>query len=199
MKTIKIGIVDDHLLFLDGFTNLLKKNDTIEIVFASSDPLEAIELLKTNSLDLIITDISMPQLNGIEFIHHIKKNYADLKIVVISTFDDIDSLHFVDGYLSKDVAIEEVFETIAKILNDEKVLSKNLDKSKALHFERVLLGTREKEIIKLIIDELTTDEIAEKLFISKSTVETHRRNIFIKLQVSNIAGMTKKAIQLGLI
>lgn len=197
---IKIALVDDHQLFLEGMKTLLSTYPTIEVVFVAINTIEALEKLKYSEIDLLITDISMPNMNGLEFIKIVKSIYPKLKIMVISMFDSIDSVYYVDGYLLKETPIEKMVQTIYGIVeNNERIIEPKLDSSKSISFNKVILGKREKEIVQLIAQEYTTETIAEKLFISKATVETHRRNIFIKLQVNNIAGLIKKAMQLGII
>lgn len=197
---IKIALVDDHQLFLEGMKTLLSTYPTIEVVFVAINAIEALEKLKYSEIDLLITDISMPNMNGLEFIKIVKSMYPKLKIMVISMFDSIDSVYYVDGYLLKETPIEKMVQTIYGIVeNNERIIEPKLDSSKSISFNKVILGKREKEIVQLIAQEYTTETIAEKLFISKATVETHRRNIFIKLQVNNIAGLIKKAMQLGII
>jgi DNA-binding NarL/FixJ family response regulator len=142
----------------------------------------------------------MPEMNGLEFIQIIKKDYPEIKILVLSMFKNLNSFKDIDGFLLK----ETDSLTLIKTINDIVLLNKkhfvgtenNLD---TLDFKKSILSSREKEIIQLIAQEYTTEEIAEKLIISKHTIEAHRKNIFMKLNVKNIAGLINVAIRLGVI
>jgi DNA-binding NarL/FixJ family response regulator len=200
MEKIKIIIVDDHKLFLDGITSVLSNEENIDILFTENKAIEALKKIKNNKPNLIITDISMPEMNGLEFIQIIKKDYPEIKILVLSMFKNLNSFKDIDGFLLK----ETDSLTLIKTINDIVLLNKkhfvgtenNLD---TLDFKKSILSSREKEIIQLIAQEYTTEEIAEKLIISKHTIEAHRKNIFMKLNVKNIAGLINVAIRLGVI
>lgn len=197
---IKIVIVDDHQMFLDGIVAVLSKEPNIEILFTENNAIEALGKLKRESPDLIITDVSMPNMNGVEFIKILKNDYPEIKILVLSMFENMQSFGDINGYLLKETDKETLIKAINGIvLKDEKFFMTSESKKNDFDFKKTILSNREKEIIRLIADEYTTDEIAEKLFISKHTIDAHRKNIFLKLQVKNIAGLIKKGIQLGVI
>ena len=197
---INIAIVDDHQMFIEGLVAVLSKKEDIHILFTESNVKSAINKLKIQPPDLLITDIAMPDINGLELIKIVKKTYPDIKILVISMFNNLQSYNEMDGYLLKETGLQELFFAIDKIVyKGEKYFVTNEKKTSHFEYNKSIVGKREREIIQLIAEEYTTDEIANKLFLSKSTVETHRRNIFTKLQVNNIAGLVKKAIQLGIV
>ena len=197
---IKIAIIDDHLIFLKGLTMLLEQDDDFEIIYACSNYSDLLKNLKLQKPDLLITDISMPEINGIELSKMGRKFYPDIKIMVMSSYSNMISASDVDGYLLKDTNSEILIESIKKIVwNNEKLFHKDFKTTEKYDFNKNIVSKREKEIINLICKEFTTDEISEKLCISKRTVETHRKNIFNKLQVHNIAGLVKKSISLGII
>jgi DNA-binding NarL/FixJ family response regulator len=191
MQKIKIVIVDDHQMFLEGLVSILADQENIQILFTENDAGKALNRLTNNNLpDIIITDISMPKMNGIEFI----------KILVLSMFKNLPNLSDIEGYLLKETDKKVLIETIKDIvLHNKKVIPIQEEKSKSFEFKNTILSEREKQIIKLIAQEFTSEEIAEKLFLSKQTIETHRKNIFLKLQVKNIAGLVRKSISLGII
>ncbi len=198
----KIIIVDDHQLFLDGLVALLSKYDDIKVMEATTDIKKALKIINKTQPDLVISDISMPEMSGIEFISILKEKYPTIKIMVLSMFANIQSYKDIDAYLLKETSEKELIFAINEVVeNDRKYLKilENKEENINLYDSKVLLTIREKEIIRLIIKELNTGEIAKKLFISKHTVMTHRKNIFFKLEVANIAGLTKKAFQLGII
>lgn len=197
---IKIALVDDHQMFLDGMISVLSNQKEFEIVFVENNPQVALSKIKTNVPDILISDISMPEMNGLEFIKIVKQDFPDIKILVLSMFESLQSFQDIDGYLLKETSKEELIKTIIDIVqNGKKRFGSGQAIKDTFDFKKSILTDREKEIIQLIANEHTTDEIADKLFTSKSTIETHRKNIFYKLQVKNIAGLIKKAIYLGVV
>jgi len=197
---IDIVVVDDHQMFLDGMISVLSDQDNFRILFVENDAQKALVRLNGQKPDIIITDISMPEMNGIEFIKIVRKRYPEIKIVVLSMFDNLQSIEDIDGYLLKETDKEELITAINSIvLEDKKYYSGQKLQLDAYEWKTSILTQREKQIIQLIAEEHTTDSIAAKLFLSKGTIETHRKNIFFKLQVKNIAGLIKKGIYLGII
>jgi len=199
MKKISLVIVDDHKMFLDGITAVLSKQEDMEVLLISETAKQALSFLETEKPDLLITDISMPEMNGLEFIKIAKHKYPTIKILVISMFQQLIYFKGIDGYLLKDSGQITLLETIRKIVIENKKCFYEIEnnKNESLDFKHNILTKREKEIIQFIAKEFTTDQISEKLFLSKYTVETHKKNIFTKLQVNNIAGMLHKAMYLG--
>lgn len=200
MCRIKIVIVDDHRMFLDGIIAVLSSQKEFEILQSFENSKEALQFFKKNDVDLLITDISMPEINGLELIKHAKKYSPDMKILAISMFEQIQSFDGINGYLLKESGIDELKKAIRSIVvNGEDYFYSDYDNNNKenLDFKKNILTRREKEIIKLIAKQYSVDEIAEALFLSRHTVETHKKNIFQKLQVNNAAGLIKKAIYLG--
>ncbi|GAA5090947.1 response regulator transcription factor [Chryseobacterium ginsengisoli] len=199
-NTIKIAIIDDHLIFLKGLKLLLEQDSNFKIVFASDSHSDLLKNMEILDPDLVITDISMPEINGVELSKMIRKAYPEIKIMVMSSYSNILSSDEVDGYLLKDTDSDILIESIKKVVwNNEKIFHKDFQTTEKLDFDKNIVSKREKEIINLISKGFTSDEIADKLYISKHTIETHRKNIFNKLQVNNIAALVKKSIILGLI
>lgn len=199
-NTIKIAIIDDHLIFLKGLIMLLEQDENFEIIHAYNNYSDLLKNIKLQEPDILITDISMPEINGIELSKMVRKYYPDIKIMIMSSYSNMVSATDVDGYLLKDTDSEILIESIKKIVwKNEKVFYKDFQTTEKYDFNKSIVSKREKEIIDFIGKGYTTDEIAEKLCISKHTVETHRKNIFNKLQVNNIAALIKKSITLGLI
>lgn len=197
---IKIALVDDHQMFLDGMISVLSNQKEFEIVFVENNPQVALSKIRTNIPDILISDISMPEMNGLEFIKMVKQDFPHVKILVLSMFESLQSVQDIDGYLLKETNTKELINTIKDIVqNDTKHFGSRQIIENTFDFKKSILTDREKEVIQLIADECTTDQIAEKLNTSKSTIETHRKNIFYKLQVKNIAGLIKKAIYLGVV
>jgi len=199
-NTIKIAVIDDHLIFLKGLVMLLEQDENLEVLYALNNQADLLNNIKTQTPDLLITDISMPEINGVELCKIIRKQYPEIKILVMSSYSNTISSTDIDGYLLKDTDPETLIESIKKIVSkNEKVFYKDFQKVENFDFNKNIVSKREKEIINYISKGKTTEEIAEKLCISKRTVETHRKNIFIKLKVNNTAGLIKTSITLGLI
>ena len=200
MYKIRLMLVDDHVLFTQGLSAALTLEDDIEIIATFSDAKEALIALKHEQPDLLITDISMPTMHGLEFIKKVKAGYPTLKILVVSMFQDLVSLKHIDGYLSKNTDIKEFSKAIRTIvLEDKKYTTSNTTNTSNIDFYKNTLTKREKEVVQMIANQSSVNEIAEKLFISRSTVEFHKKNIFYKLDINTNAGLVKKAIQLGFI
>jgi len=199
-NTIKIAVIDDHLIFLKGLVMLLEQDENLEVLYALNTHTDLLNSIKLQSPDLLITDISMPEINGVELCKIIRKQYPEIKILVMSSYTNTISSKDIDGYLLKDTNPETLIESIKKIVSkNEKVFYKDFQPVENLDFNKNIVSKREKEIINYISKGITTEEIADKLCISKRTVETHRKNIFNKLKVNNTAGLMKMSITLGLI
>lgn len=196
---INIGIVDDHQLFLDGINSILSK-ENFNIAFTVDNGKEALVQIQKRPIDILITDISMPEMNGLELIHHVKENFPHIKIIVMSSFRDLGNRHTIDAYLLKNTTKEKLIEVINDLYNkNEKYYY-----SQAIDFQDILikkniLSPREKEIVIAIGKGYSSSEISNKLCISINTVETHRKNIFFKLNVTNTAQLVSIAIKLGII
>ncbi len=206
-----IMIADDHSMFLDGLVSILKTEDDYNIVLTAKTGKEVVKFLSINKdivIDLVITDISMPEMDGIELNAFLKKNNKHIKTLVVSMHsvpDMIDRLieNEVDGYMNKNTRKEEFLTAVKMILNGEKYFSKEItsvymkNKFQQKTVNNVKLTKREVQVVTLIAEEFTTIEIADKLFLSKHTIESYRKNLIIKLDVRNLAGLTKYALKKG--
>jgi DNA-binding NarL/FixJ family response regulator len=211
MDMIKIVLVDDHRIFRDGLKSLLSEVDFIEVIGEASGGSELLELLKTLNPDLVILDISMKDVSGIEVSKQMASLYPEIKIMILSMHTNeefvINAIKAgVNGYLSKDASRDELLDAI-KIIHEggecySKLVSDNFLKSyvkkyKAEHslLENKILTHRELEILKLAAVGLTNKEIADKLFISNKTVDCHKNNIVQKLKLKNTAEMVLYAVK----
>ncbi len=206
-------IADDHKMFLDGLLSILSVKTEYNILFTANSGKNVVKYVKINpadKIDLIITDISMPEVDGITLNNTVKEINPNIKVLVVSMHIDtamIDTLikNDVDGYLPKNAEKEELLKAIASILKGEKYFSeiiKDAYMKSVFNKEKEAITTlteREKEVLKLIAQENTTQEIADILFLSKHTIESYRKNLISKLNVRNLAGLTKYAIKLGLV
>ncbi len=203
---IKLIIADDHIIFREGIAELLTQNDAIDEVIQVSNGLEVMDTLKHQHIDLILMDINMPEQDGIETTVQVKAKYDTTKIIMLTMHDTHNIIQKllkigVDGYLLKTTSKLELFEAIQTVIAGESYFGKAVQDTfmKGFNSKKVTseikLTKREKEILELICEELNTNEIAERLFISNYTVETHRKNLLSKTGAKNVAGLVKFALQ----
>lgn len=211
---IKVWITDDHQLVLEGLRILLDGVKEIQVAQCFRSAPQLISTLKEGLPDVVLLDINMPEMNGIEACKIIKKEYPDLKVIALSMISESNLIKLMlkngaDGYLHKNAGKDEIIEAIMDVQQGKKYLSQEIsdiiigqehkDDHKVSNSPFPKLSRREEQILEMIIDEKTTQEISEQLFISFGTVETHRRNIMIKLGVKNTAGMVRTALEYQLI
>lgn len=211
MKSEKINIViaDDHQMFLDGLTALLKDEKDINLVNTALNGREALEIVEKCDVDILIMDVNMPEVDGIALNNSIKQNHPNVKTLALTSHSDhliVSKLtkRKVNGYLLKNAEKSELLHAIHKIYEGEDYFSQMVkDKvveslfSDTRDKEIPELSKREKEVIKLIASQYTATEIAEELFISQNTVNTHRKNLLTKLKLKNVAGLVKFAVENG--
>ncbi len=213
-KSIKIILADDELLFRKGVVFMLEREKKFEILFEASNGEELVEYLnnhQNNLPDIILMDLKMPLVNGVEATKKIHKKFPFVKIIALTSYDSKPFIinmiqEGASSYLVKNASpfemintIKEVAdkgfyynESIMNIIQNDEVFGNRKVKSS---FDEDYLTIREKEILELICFQLSTNEIAEKLFISPRTVEGHRNNLLLKTESKNIAGLVVYAIQ----
>ena len=204
MKNPRIIIVDDHKIFGEGFCSLLESYN-YRILRVFTDAKSALNYInKKNKIDIVFSDINMPNINGLDFLKQIKKIDSEIKVIMMSMYTDKNIVNQAiknnaNGYLSKNCSIDDIKKTISncfkKNINLPKISIEGEDDISDGFSLRYKLTKREKEIIKHILDQKSNLEIAEKLEISKRTVETHRKNIMLKLDVKNSIGIAVKCIE----
>lgn len=206
-------IADDHKMFIDGLMSILKEAPEFSVTTTAKNGAQVVKFLDingVNDLHLLITDLTMPEMDGIELNKIVKEKYPTLKTLVVSMHIDggmIDKLirNNVDGYLPKNAEKEELLEAIRTIVKGEKYFSSEVKRAytdamfENKKQEEISLTDREIEVLRLIAEENTTQEIADKLFLSKHTIESYRKNLISKLEVKNLAGLTKHALKMGLL
>lgn len=208
MEKKTIYIVDDHQMLIDGLKALLKGEKLFEIVGACTNPEKSIAEIIQLSPHILLTDINMPQMSGVELAKKVKEHLPEIKILALSMFGDrqmiSDMLNVgASGYILKNTGKKELIDALVKIANggmffsDEvsTVMMKAYTNQHAKKENEISLTVRENEIVKLINDELSNLQIAEKLFISERTVETHRKNIFRKTETKSVIGLLKWAME----
>lgn len=211
--SIKIMLADDHQIMRDGLRSLIEKQPDMEVVAEAENGHAAVKLARQFRPDVIVMDINMPDLNGIEATRHILAQLPGTRIVAFSMHTDHQFVAGalkagVHGYLQKDSAFEELALAIKAVIANQTYLSPKITRGVVKgYLEKLLeeksdvyafLSNREREVIQLYAEGHATKQIADRLNLSVKTVETHRRNIMEKLGISSIAGLTKFAIRKGL-
>lgn len=208
----KILLVDDHELILTGLQALLNQEPNLQVVALANNGLAALNLLKTEAVDIVITDVKMPEMNGIVLTQNIKQKYPAIKVLVLTLYNDREYVTEIlnadaDGYLLKNVGQQELIKAINHIVNNGtyysqeivSILKTEMKEKQTQNNVLQELSKRELEVINLICQEYSSNEIAEKLFISKATVDVHRKNILQKTGVKNLVGLIRFALQNGIV
>jgi len=213
MNEIKIMLADDHQLIVDGLKSLLKNTHDIIVVCEANNGRDALRLLEIVQVDVVLMDIDMPVMNGIDALKMIKKGSSGAKVIILSMHQEagmIKNLMAIgaDGYVLKNSTQEELIIAIRKVAQGQPFFSPEVTLSLlnlpqntpfASKHQMELLTTRETEIIRLIAEGFSNKEIGAKLFISHRTVDTHRTNLMKKLNTNNIAGLISYALKNGII
>lgn len=211
---INLFIADDHQLVIDGIKLMLSEAEDIVCKGEANDGDSALERLKEAQYDIILLDVNMPGMNGMDACGRIRKNYPNLKILVLSMLKEASLIKMMlkngaNGYLLKNAGKDEVLKAIRTVVNGQQYFSPEVanivmaslagtdKKEQKSPFPQ--LSRREKQVLKLIVNEYTTGEIADELGISFGTVETHRRNLLIKLGARNTAGLVRTGLEYGLL
>jgi two-component system, NarL family, nitrate/nitrite response regulator NarL len=204
-----IIIVDDHQIIIDGLISMLEET-SFNLKFQTCKGQEVLDYLKNNNKDiqLVLTDVSMPNIGGIEICTIIKCNYPHIKVLILSMYDNIaivkDAINAeADGYILKNSGKEELLTAMTKIIDGGTYFAQDIIpllygsyiKEIKQTTELALLSEREIEILKLIVQEHTSDEIAAKLFISKKTVDNHRAHLLEKTGCKTTIGLVKFALR----
>ena len=219
MNRIRVVLADDHLIFQQGLKRLLEVDleMDIEVVATATSGHELIRVLKTARPHIVLLDLNMPGMDGLDAFKKIKEWNGGLKVVALTMYDDVKIVKTVlkagiDGYILKQFGLEEVLNAIKEVLaenvyigkgiefsNNKVLISKNSNKFDDKFIRKYKLTKRELEILQLIGQALSNKKIAKELFISDQTVSVHRKNIMRKLNVSNTAGLIRVAYSLSLI
>jgi DNA-binding NarL/FixJ family response regulator len=199
---IRIFIVDDHQLVIEGLNTVLQKETNFKLAGNATNAIDCI--FKTNTCDVILMDISLPDNSGIDLCREIKFQYPGIAVIALSTFAEGSYIQqMIDagasGYLLKNADKQEIIEGIKTVAKGNTYFSFEAGKIykaiKEKQTQTPVLSKREKEVLRLIGNGLTNTAIAEKLFISVDTVDTHRKNLYTKLKVNNTALLIRKAIE----
>ena len=210
MKSDIIGkstiIVDDHLLFTNGLTGILE-DIGLKVHSTFSNAKDAITYLKNQNVDIIFSDINMPIMDGIQFCKRLKKLQIETPVIMLSMYEDANIIkesfnHGAVGYLSKNSDRDEIIKALTNCLNGKEFVNKNLLKedkissvNKDKYQTKYSLSTREREVLGHILNDEKNSVIADLLNISKRTVETHRKNIMVKLDVKTPVALAQLALK----
>ncbi|AXP82851.1 Oxygen regulatory protein NreC [Mariniflexile rhizosphaerae] len=220
MNIINVVLADDHVLVRDGIKALLEDQEGIQVIDEASNGLEALEVIKKHKPHLLIVDIRMPELNGIEVVKEINKRYSDVRTLVLSMHDSEEYVvkaiqAGADGYLLKGASKEEFLKALHKVASGGKYFTGDISAIIMNNFvngntttttveEKPIadpfnLTKREKQILNLVLQLKNNKDIAEELQISKRTAEVHRFNLMKKLDVKNLMELSNKAKEFDLV
>lgn len=219
MNQISVYIIDDHKLFVQGLSSLINEVDGFQIVGFSLNPADFFENLNQLEATVYLIDINMPQMSGVELTSRLKERFPEIKILALTMYDEYEYIEKMivagaSGYILKSASIQELTQGIRTIAMGSKYLGSDIQRVLFNKVEKAssglqqseqfgtnknenLLTRREIEILVLIAKEMTTQQIAEQLFISERTVETHRKNIFSKTKAKTVIGLSKYAEKQG--
>ena len=206
---IKIVLVDDHKLLRDGLRNIIEQKSNMHIIGEASDGREAIKVASKLMPDVIVMDVAMPGMNGVEAAKQIHKAQPDIKIIGLSMHSGKQFIQGMFksgafGYLLKDGDADELIIAINTVVQNKKYLSKDINQEYLTILKsgediiKAHLSSREKEVLQLIAEGNSSKEIGEILFLSSKTIDVHRNNIMRKIDLYTIPELTKYAIQRGL-
>jgi len=204
--------VDDHQIVLDGLSILPEKIEGVTVLRGFTNPKDALTFLEYNDVDIVLTDLSMPEMSGMELTQRIKGSNSNTKVIVLTMHNDVKSIKNIvqlgaDGYLLKNTDFDILQTALESVISGQQYFGTEILEAIVNDFKpsvevdgkKINLSKRELGILELIAKGMTTDSIAEQLFISKHTVNSHRRNLNVKLGVSRLAELVSKARSLGLI
>lgn len=211
MNKVRICLVDDHQMFREALRGLLEKNANFEVVGETGDAYEVVGLVRKTAADIVCMDIGMPGMNGIETTKHLVASCPDIKVIALSSHSDqryvMDMMSAgASAYITKAEATDELLRAISAVRQNRKYFCPDVAESmlgvmaqQTSASVSIKLGNRESQVLQLVAEGLTSAAIAEKMNIAASTVEVHRRNIMRKLNLHNVADLTRYAISAGIL
>jgi DNA-binding NarL/FixJ family response regulator len=209
----KVIVVEDHQILLESISLLISTIPNIELVGKAANGLKAMQILEKEEVDIIVSDVQMPVMNGIELTWKVKQQFPHIKILMLTVSEDSQTIKNAlqagaDGFIFKSAEREELEMAMESLMNNKKYFSDkailNLAEAQNEVFVsdkealKTMLTERELQILKLISQEMSGIQIAEKLFISPTTVESHRKNLFQKIGVNTSVGLVKYALKHGI-
>lgn len=198
-------VVDDHFMVIEGMRNMLLNDKNITWMGHAMNAQSALAFLENQIPDVILMDINLPDKSGVELCKEVKNLHPEIKIIGLSTFNQLSFIEKMmengaSGYLLKNATKEEIIVAISEIMNGESYFSEEVENLLNVKTKNApLITRREKEVLELIAQGMTNPEIAEKIFVSSSTVDTHRKNLILKLEAKNTADLVRLAFKYELI
>jgi DNA-binding NarL/FixJ family response regulator len=213
MKRIRVLLADDHKLVRAGIRSLLERVPELEVVAEASDGKEALQLVEKHQPQVVLMDLSMPELNGLEATRHLTKVFPDVRVIILSIYSDEEHVYQslragAAGYLMKGAATDELELAVRSVARGETYLSPPVSKPVIMEYIRRTniglnpregLSPRQTQILKLIAEGETTKQVALHLAISVKTVETHRSALMKRIGVRDVAGLVRYAVKVGLV
>jgi DNA-binding NarL/FixJ family response regulator len=202
-NNISVIIIDDHPIVLQGFSHILQSEEKIDLVSSFTSAIEGIGYMVDHPVDVVLLDINMPDMNGIEACDRINKNFPQCKVIAISNNNENSIIQRMlqsgaSGYILKNASADELVQCIWDAVEGITALSRDvkniIQSSQKTSLPKIT--RRENEILQLLAQGMTSPEIAEKIFVSPLTIETHRRNLIQKFNVNNSASLIRKAMEL---
>ncbi len=210
-RIIRVALADDHKIFRDGIKMALKDRDYLKILWEAEDGKDMLHKMKIKLPDVLLMDIRMPEIDGIDAIKLIRKEYEDVKIIILSMYDDQEIINKMmemgsNAFLTKTADPDEIYQAILSVMNEDfyfndlvntAVLLKLQHKKTVRKFypNPIKFSDKEIRILKLISEDKTTDEISKEVFLSPRTIETIRQNMKSKIGVKTIAGLVMYAMR----
>lgn len=205
-QTIKVFIVDDHYMVIEGMRSLLQQDKTIEWMGHAMHAASCLAFLQQQQPDVILMDINLPDVSGIDLCKEVKQKYQRVHVIALSSFNQLSFIQKMlesgaSGYLLKNATQEEIVDALTTVISGRKYLSDDVAQvvKTSASSKIPVLTRREQEVLSLIAEGLTNHEIAEKIFVSTSTVDTHRKNLLAKFEVKNTAILIRLAVRHGLL
>jgi DNA-binding NarL/FixJ family response regulator len=210
-KLIRLAIADDHKIFRDGIRMALKNRDFIKIIWEADDGKDMMHKLRIKTPDILLMDIRMPEVDGVHAIQLIRKEYEEVKIIILSMYDDKETItkmmeHGANAFLTKTTDPDEIYKAIISCMNEDFYFNDLVNSAVLLRLQQkktvrkfypspVKFNEKELKILKLISEDKTTEEISENVFLSPRTVETIRQNMKTKVGAKTIAGLLMYAMR----
>ncbi len=197
---ITLVIAEDHQALIDGIRSFLEYEEDITVLGEANDGETLIDLVRKKQPQIVLTDIRMPKCDGISATKTIKKDFPNTKIIAFSMFDQAEAIHQMkdagaSGYIMKNSSLKKVLEAIRIVAKNGSYFDDAITTTDLVSKEEIVLSTREKEILRLIGEGKTSQEIADLLFIGKSTVDTHRKNILKKMNIQGKTDLIRFAVE----